>query len=63
MFKMNVGGIDRVLRIVLGIGLLALVVIGPKTPWGLIGVVPLMTGLFRMCPIYSILGLNTCKVR
>lgn len=63
MFKVNVGGIDRLLRIVVGIVLLALVVVGPKTPWGLIGIVPLVTGLFRMCPLYSIVGLSTCKVR
>lgn len=60
MFKVNVGGIDRLLRIILGIVLLALVVTGPKTMWGLIGVVPLVTGLFRTCPLYSILGIRTC---
>lgn len=61
MFKVNVGGIDRILRIVLGIVLLALVVVGPRTMWGLIGVVPLVTGLFRTCPLYSLLGISTCK--
>ena len=63
MFKVNVGGIDRILRIVLGIVLLALVVVGPRTMWGLIGVVPLFTGLFRTCPLYSLLGISTCKAR
>ncbi|MGE4304151.1 MAG: DUF2892 domain-containing protein [Novosphingobium sp.] len=61
MFKVNVGSVDRMLRIVLGIVLLALVFVGPKTMWGLIGVVPLVTGLFRTCPLYSLLGIRTCK--
>lgn len=56
MFKTNVGSADRILRIVLGIGLLALVFVGPKTPWGWIGLVPLLTGLMSSCPLYSILG-------
>lgn len=61
MFKVNVGSVDRLLRIVVGIVLLALVFVGPKTPWGLIGIVPLVTGLFRTCPVYSLLGIKTCK--
>ena len=60
MFKLNVGGIDRVLRIVLGLVLIALVFVGPKTPLGWIGVVPLLTGLMRTCPLYTLIGLNTC---
>jgi hypothetical protein len=60
MFRNNVGGIDRVLRIVVGVVLLALVFVGPKTPWGWLGVVPLVTGLFSTCPLYSLVGLNTC---
>lgn len=62
MFKVNVGGIDRLLRIVVGIVLLALAFVGPRTPWGLIGIVPLVTGLFSTCPLYSLLGIRTCKV-
>ena len=58
--KANVGGIDRTLRIVLGLVLLSLVVIGPKTLWGLVGLVPLATGLMRFCPVYPLLGINTC---
>ncbi|MBA3053610.1 MAG: DUF2892 domain-containing protein [Sphingomonadales bacterium] len=60
MFKTNVGKADRILRIVLGVVLIALVFVGPQTPWGWIGLVPLLTGLFSTCPIYSLLGLNTC---
>lgn len=63
MFKLNVGGIDRVLRIVLGLVLVALVFVGPKTPLGWIGVVPLLTGLMRTCPLYTLIGLNTCPRR
>ncbi len=61
MFKTNVGSVDRLLRIVVGIVLLALVFVGPKTPLGWIGIVPLLTGLFSTCPLYSLLGVNTCK--
>nr|WP_321456164.1 DUF2892 domain-containing protein [uncultured Cohaesibacter sp.] len=58
----NVGKLDRVLRVIVGIVLLAIVFIGPKTLWGLIGIVPLATGLFRFCPLYTIIGINTCDV-
>jgi len=60
MFAKNVGSIDRVLRIVLGLVLIALVFVGPQTPWGWVGVVPLLTGLMRSCPLYSLVGINTC---
>ncbi len=60
MFNTNVGGIDRVLRIVVGLALIALVFVGPQTPLGWIGIVPLLTGLMRTCPLYSLIGLNTC---
>ncbi len=59
MFKTNVGSIDRILRIMLGIGLLSLVFIGPKTPLGWIGLMPLLTGLMSTCPLYSIIGWNS----
>lgn len=61
MFKTNVGGFDRIARILLGIVLIALVFVGPKTPWGWIGIVPLVTGLFSTCPLYSLFGIKTCK--
>lgn len=63
MFKQNVGGIDRILRIVVGLVLIALVFVGPTTAWGWIGVVPLVTGLFSTCPLYSLIGLNTCPAK
>ncbi|MBF0340284.1 MAG: DUF2892 domain-containing protein [Magnetococcales bacterium] len=58
--KANVGGIDRILRIVVGIALLSQVVVGLHTLWGLVGLIPLLTGLFRFCALYSLLGINTC---
>jgi hypothetical protein len=56
----NVGGVDRGLRIVAGLVILALGVAGPLGWWGLVGLVPLATGVLRFCPAYSILGLRTC---
>ncbi|MEX8495185.1 DUF2892 domain-containing protein [Sphaerotilus sp.] len=60
--KVNVGGTDRILRIVVGLILILLVLSGQIGVWGWIGVVPLATGLFRMCPLYSMLGMNTCPM-
>ncbi len=59
----NEGTIDRVLRVILGLVLLSLVFIGPQTLWGLIGLVPLVTGLMGSCPVYSMLGVNTCALK
>lgn len=61
--KSNVGGIDRVLRIVLGLVLLGLTLAGQIGVWGWIGIVPLATGALGWCPPYSLLGINTCKTR
>jgi hypothetical protein len=57
----NIGGAERILRIVVGLVLIALVFVGPQTPWGWIGIVPLLTGLVGWCPPYALLGVNTCK--
>jgi hypothetical protein len=59
----NEGNLDRALRIIAGLALISLVFIGPQTPWGWIGVVPLVTGLVGMCPLYSILGISTCPMK
>lgn len=56
----NENRIDRVARIVLGLVVLSLIFIGPKTLWGLIGIVPLFTGAVGVCPFYSLAGLTTC---
>jgi len=56
----NIGIIDRNLRLLLGIALLSLFFVGPKTPWGLVGLIPLITGLARFCPVYRIAGVSSC---
>ncbi|MBU2112666.1 MAG: DUF2892 domain-containing protein [Gammaproteobacteria bacterium] len=58
----NVGGIDKVVRIIGGVVLIALAATGSVGLWGWIGVVPLLTGLFNFCPLYSLLGIKTCKL-
>lgn len=59
--SINMGGVDRILRTLIGVVLLALVFVGPQTPWGWIGVVLLITGLIGVCPLYTLLGIKTCK--
>lgn len=61
--KANVGGIDRVLRIVAGLALIAWVLLANGPAWAWIGVVPLATGLVSFCGLYTILGINTCKTK
>ena len=59
----NIGDVERVVRVVAGLGLLSLVFVGPQTMWGLVGIVPIFTGLSGWCPPYSLLGSSTCKVK
>jgi hypothetical protein len=59
----NEGKLDRTLRVILGAGLLTLVFVGPQTAWGWLGLVPLVTGLVGNCPIYSLLGINSCGIK
>lgn len=61
--KVNEGAVDRAVRVLGGLGLLSLTMVGPQTPWGYLGIVPLLTGLVGVCPLYSILGISTCPVR
>lgn len=61
--KANVGGIDKTLRILVGVVLLILATLGIGTPWTWIGVVPLATGLLGRCPAYSLFGKSTCPMR
>jgi hypothetical protein len=63
MSILNEGGIDRTVRVLAGIGLLSLVFVGPQTMWGWIGIVPLATGLIGWCPLYAVLGMNTCGTK
>jgi len=60
--KLNEGTVDRVLRVLVGIIILSLAFVGPKTPWAYLGIVPLLTGAIGFCPLYAILGVNTCGV-
>ncbi|MBU2738247.1 YgaP family membrane protein [Acidithiobacillus concretivorus] len=59
----NEGMADRLIRIIVGIIVIALVFVGPKTPWGWLGLVPLITGLVGWCPAYSLFGIRTCPLR
>lgn len=61
--KTNEGGIDRALRVIVGLGLIGAAASGMVGVWGYIGVVPLLTGLIGVCPAYSIIGLNTCSAK
>lgn len=66
MFQTNVGNIDRAVRVLAGIVLIALFFAFPDSGWRwvfLLGVVPLATGLFSTCPVYSILGISTCPAK
>jgi hypothetical protein len=56
----NQSTLDRGLRIAVGLGLLSLTVIGPQSAWGLVGLLPLVTGITGYCPAYSVLGVSTC---
>lgn len=64
----NVGTIDRIIRIIAGLFLISLVfigdqIIGQNIVWGWVGVIPLVTGIFKFCPAYKILGIKTCSTK
>jgi hypothetical protein len=63
LFPMNEHPIERGLRVLLGIGVLSLAFVGPRTPWGYLGIVPLLTGLSGTCPLYTVLGISTCSAK
>jgi hypothetical protein len=63
LFPRNEGTVDRVLRVAAGLVLLSLVFVGPQTLWGLIGLVPVATGLLGSCPAYTLLGISTCPMK
>lgn len=62
LFSRNEGTLDRVLRVAAGLVLISLAFVGPATPWGWLGLVPLFTGLMGSCPLYSVLGVSTCPM-
>jgi len=55
--------VERVIRVVLGLGLVAIVFVGPQTPWGWVGLLPLVTGLVGSCPAYTLFGFSTCPAK
>lgn len=59
--KRNIGNIERIIRVILGAGILSLAFIGPQSLWALLGIVPILTGLVGWCPPYHLLGINTCR--
>ena len=63
LFPINEGAVDRTLRVLVGLAGIALVLFGPKTPWGWIGLLPLLTGLVGTCPLYTLLGWSTCPLQ
>ncbi len=63
LLPINQHPLERVARVILGAGLLTIAFIGPKTPWGYIGIVPLLTGLGGSCPLYTLFGFNTCPAK
>jgi hypothetical protein len=63
LFPQNEGKVDRVLRVIVGAVLISLVFVGPKTMWGWIGLVPLVTGLVGTCPLYTLFGMRTCPMK
>jgi len=58
----NVGTVDRIIRVIIGIALITLVFVGPQTPWGWLGVIPLVSAGISFCPLYRLFGMRTCKL-
>lgn len=58
----NEGALDRIIRVIAGVAIVSLVFVGPQSPWGWLGLVPLLTGLVGFCPAYALFGANTCGV-
>jgi hypothetical protein len=59
----NIGKVERILRVVIGLGILSLAFVGPRSPWAYLGLVPLLTGLAGWCPPYALLGIGTAARR
>jgi hypothetical protein len=63
IMKKNVGGVERIVRIIVGGAILSFAFVGPQSPWAYLGIIPLATGLMGWCPPYALLGFSTtCKV-
>ena len=61
--KRNIGNTERIVRVVIGLGVLSLAFVGPASPWGYLGLAPLVTGAVGWCPPYALLGISTCRPR
>jgi len=61
MFKRNIGVVERLARVIIGASVLSLAFVGPQSPWALLGLVPLLTGVLGWCPPYALLGIKTCR--
>lgn len=61
--KQNIGNIERAIRIVAGLAIASLALVGPASPWALLGLVLVVTGILGWCPPYALLGINTCKCK
>ena len=61
LFATNIGNTERVFRALLGVGILSLAFVGPRTPWGYLGVLPLLTALLGWCALYRVLGISTVR--
>ena len=60
LLPVNEHPVERIVRVAVGIGILSLVFVGPKSLWGLLGILPILTGLVGSCPAYTIFGFSTC---
>jgi hypothetical protein len=63
LFPKNEHDVERVLRVVAGVAILSLAFVGPKTAWGYLGAIPILTGAIGSCPLYTLLGLSTCPMK
>ncbi len=59
--KKNIGSTERVIRVLAGLGIVSMAIVGPHSPWAFLGIIPLATGLIGWCPPYALLGISTCK--
>lgn len=63
ILPVNEHPVERAARVILGVVILSLAFVGPQTPWGYLGIIPILTGLVGSCPLYTVLGISTCPVK
>jgi hypothetical protein len=63
IFPKNVHPVERALRVIVGLAVLSLVFVGPKSLWGLLGIAPVIAGFLGSCPLYTLLGISTCPLK